>query len=97
MNKDDDSAENFLDREDVQEVVLSVCGILFDFGFREIHIGGLMRLVGVDEEKAREHDDEVMILDQEFEDTYLAYVESLDRSEDSDTVDIKRPPHVTLH
>lgn len=92
MDEDD---EDILSREDIQEIVLAVCGVLFDFGIKEIHIGGLMRVVGVEEEKAQQHDNERMILDQEFEDTYSAYVESLDAQEH--TVDIKRPPGTTLH
>lgn len=92
MDEDD---EDILSREDIQEIVLAVCGVLFDFGIKEIHIGGLMRVVGVEEEKAQQHDNERMVLDQEFEDTYSAYVESLDAQEH--TVDIKRPPGTTLH
>lgn len=92
MDEDD---EDILSREDIQEIVLAVCGVLFDFGIKEIHIGGLMRVVGVEEEKAQQHDNERMILDQEFEDTYSAYVASLDAQEH--TIDIKIPPGTTLH
>lgn len=87
---------NPLDEEDVREIVLAVCGVLFDFGINEIHIGGLMRLIGVEEHKAQQHDNEVMVLDEEFEDTYSAYVDSLD-DRSTDTVDIKIPPGTTLH
>jgi hypothetical protein len=40
--------------------------ILYEHGFTEIHVGGLMRLFGVDNQRASEHDDEVVVLDQQF-------------------------------
>ena len=86
---------NPLDEEDVREIVLAVCGVMFDFGIKEIHIGGLMRLIGVEEEKAQAHDNEIMVLDEEFEEVYSAYVDTLD--EETDTVNIERPPNATLH
>ena len=92
----DDHEEDLLDKEEVREIVLAVCGVLFDFGIKEIHIGGLMRLIGVEEERAQQHDNEVMILDEEFEETYTEYVDSLDTRQDV-TVDIKVPPGTTIH
>ena len=42
--------------------MVNICLVLVDFGVTEVHVGGLMRLVGIDEELAAEHDDELMII-----------------------------------
>ena len=58
--------------------------VLYDQGITEIHTGGLMRILGVSEEVAREYDDERVILDDDF----VKYVEE---------VNTPRPKDQTLH
>jgi hypothetical protein len=53
---------DILNEESVKDLVVNICLILADFGITEVHVGGLMRLVGIDEDLASEHDDELMII-----------------------------------
>jgi hypothetical protein len=53
---------DILNEEAVKDLVVNICLVLVDFGVTEVHVGGLMRLVGIDEELAAEHDDELMII-----------------------------------
>ena len=39
---------------------------LYDYGLEEIHMGGLMRLLGVEDQVAQKYDDEIVLLDDEF-------------------------------
>jgi hypothetical protein len=66
-----------LDHLDVDQAIrmtiLNLCVVLYDCGIKEIHVGAIMRLLGVSNELAQTHDDERMILDEEF----VKYVEQL--------------------
>ncbi len=53
---------DILNEEAIKDLVVNICLVLADFGITEVHVGGLMRLVGIDEELAAEHDDELMII-----------------------------------
>ena len=53
---------DILNEEAVKDLVVNICLVLADFGVTEVHVGGLMRLVGIDEKLAAEHDDELMII-----------------------------------
>jgi hypothetical protein len=53
--------------------------ILYDYGIEEIHMGGLMRILGVKNSVAKKHDNELVVLDKEF----AKYVKELTRSVDS--------------
>ena len=47
--------------------------VLYDYGITEIHTGGLMRILGVNNEIAQEYDTERVILD----DNFVKYVEEI--------------------
>jgi EAL domain-containing protein (putative c-di-GMP-specific phosphodiesterase class I) len=47
--------------------------VLYEQGITEVHTGGLMRILGVSNEAAQQHDDERLVLDQEF----VKYVEQI--------------------
>jgi len=53
---------DILNEESVKDLVVNICLVLADLGITEVHVGGLMRLVGIDEELACEHDDELMVI-----------------------------------
>jgi hypothetical protein len=59
-----------LDNLDIDQAVrlaiLNLCVILHDCGITEVHVGGIMRILGVPDNLAQEHDDERIILDNEF-------------------------------
>jgi hypothetical protein len=54
--------------------------VLYHHGVREVHVGGMMRIMGVDPDRAAEHDAELIILDPKF----AKYVESITEPRSSD-------------
>lgn len=57
----------------IRMAVLNLMMVLYDCGITEIHIGGVMRILGVSNEKASQHDDERLVLDEDF----VKYVEQI--------------------
>jgi len=51
----------------VQDFILDVCEVMYRRGYDSAPIGAIMRLVGVPESAARQHDDEHFMLDLEFQ------------------------------
>lgn len=71
--------------EDAIRLVLYKAMIaLYREGFTEIHIGGMMRLLGIPNDRAAKHDNEMVVLDEDF----VKYVEQIQEP---------RPPGQTLH
>lgn len=52
--------------ESIQKLIVDLCSVLYRHGYRQVQIGGIMRLIGVAEEHAKKHDDECIVLDDEF-------------------------------
>lgn len=77
---------DILNEEAVKDLVVNICLVLADFGITEVHVGGLMRLVGIDEELAAEHDDELMIITDIHE-----------KVQTQKELQEVRPPGTTLH
>ena len=46
--------------------ILNLCVVLHECGITEVHVGGIMRILGVPDNLAQEHDDERVFLDGEF-------------------------------
>jgi hypothetical protein len=59
----------------VRLAILNLCVILHDCGITEVHVGGIMRILGVPDDLAQEHDDERIILDNEF----VKYVDQINQ------------------
>ena len=53
--------------------ILNLMVVLYDCGITEVHIGGVMRIMGVADDKAQQHDNERLVLDEEF----VKYVEQI--------------------
>lgn len=68
----------------IRIALMNLMVILYDCGIKEIHIGGVMRIIGVSNETASLHDDERVILDDDF----VKYVEQVNEP---------RPTDQTLH
>lgn len=51
----------------VRQLMLEVMAVLYSNGRNELHVGALMRLLGVDEETALKHDDERINIDDSLE------------------------------
>jgi hypothetical protein len=52
--------------EFVRTVMLEVMEVLYANGQRQLHVGAMMRLIGVDEERAAMHDDDRIDIDESF-------------------------------
>jgi hypothetical protein len=46
--------------------MLEVMAVLYVNGQRQLHVGAMMRLIGVDEERAAEHDSARIDIDESF-------------------------------
>jgi len=53
--------------------ILNLMVVLYDCGITEVHIGGVMRVLGVSDSMAEKHDNERLVLDEEF----VKYVEQI--------------------
>ena len=52
--------------ERIKTVMLDVMAVLYDNGIKHVHMGAMMRLLGVPDAKAAEHDNEMLELDEKF-------------------------------
>lgn len=53
--------------QELQDLIIDICEVLWSRGYKEASVGGIMRLVGIDPKRAKQHDDEFMVLNQEFQ------------------------------
>ena len=54
--------------EYIKTTMLEVMAVLYSNGQRELHVGAMMRLLGIDEDTAILHDDERINIDESFAD-----------------------------
>lgn len=66
--------------QEVRVLMYELMMVLYQHGIREVHVGGMMRLMGIDNDRAAEHDDEMVILDRKF----AKYVEQITEPRSSD-------------
>jgi hypothetical protein len=64
----------------IRLTLLNLMVVLYDCGINEIHLGGIMRILGVPNEKAQAHDDELLVLDENF----VKYVEQINEPRPAD-------------
>ena len=83
-----ESWDEILLEQEFRKLVTSICAVLYHHGITEIHVGGLMRVVGIDEDSASQHDDEIMVLGPEFES---------EMHEMGETIDLEIPSGTTIH
>lgn len=50
----------------LQDLIVDICAVMYDRGYRTVPVGAIMRLIGVSEDKAVQHDQEIFHLDDEF-------------------------------
>lgn len=65
---------------EVRVLMYELMMVLYHHGITEVHVGGMMRIMGVNPDRAAEHDDEIVILDDKF----AKYVESITEPRSSD-------------
>jgi hypothetical protein len=68
----------------IRMAILNLCVVLHDCGITEIHVGGIMRILGVADDTAQTHDQERIVLDENF----VKYV---------DAINERRPADQPLH
>ena len=51
----------------VQDLLIDICAVMHSHGYEMVSIGAIMRLIGVGEDRARQHDQEYFALDTQFE------------------------------
>ena len=52
--------------QSIRMAILNLCVVLYDCGITEIHVGGIMRILGVSDDTAQAHDLERIVLDENF-------------------------------
>ena len=62
--------------------ILNLMVVLYDCGITEVHIGGVMRILGVSDSMAQKHDNERLVLDEEF----VKYVEQINTPRPADQI-----------
>ena len=72
--------DDFELEQEVRVLMYELMMVLYGHGITEVHVGGLMRLMGVDPDRAAEHDDEMVILDDKF----AKYVDEISEPRSSD-------------
>ena len=50
----------------VRNLITDIKVVMYENGIREVNIGGMMRMLGIDNETAAAHDGEVVVLTDEF-------------------------------
>jgi hypothetical protein len=76
--------ENLEVDQAIRLAILNLMVVLYDCGITEVHVGGIMRVMGVPDDRAATHDLERVILDEDF----VKYVEQISNP---------RPTDQTLH
>ena len=51
----------------VRDLIMDICEAMLRRGYDVVNVGAMMRLVGVSDERARQHDEEFFALDAEFQ------------------------------
>jgi hypothetical protein len=66
----------------IRNTILNLMLVLYNFGVNEIHVGGIMRVLGIPDDVAQAHDLERLVLDQDF----VKYVEQISEVRPDDQV-----------
>lgn len=82
--------------ENVQDLIVDLCKTLYQHGYREVPLGAIMRLIGVDEAVATEHDNEFFRLDGEFEEL-IQEDEQFEKEIQEEMSNIVPPPGTVFH
>lgn len=50
----------------VKEAIYGLLLNLYDYGMEEVHLGGMLRILGVANDIAKKYDEDIVILDEDF-------------------------------
>lgn len=90
-----DEISKIIEENDIASVVIDVCATLYHNGIDYVHVGGLMRLLGVSDEQATQHDDVYFQLDNDFAQK-LAEMDAIDEAFEAEVAKEDEPPP-TIH
>jgi hypothetical protein len=68
----------------IRMALLNLIMVLYECGIEKIHLGGIMRILGITNEVASQYDNEQVVVDEDF----VKYVEQINKP---------RPTDQTLH
>jgi hypothetical protein len=68
--------------QSIRVAILNLMVVLYDCGIEEIHLGGIMRILGVGNDRAQKHDDEWLVIDENF----IKYVEQINEPRPADQI-----------
>ena len=89
-----DDISKLIEDNGIADVVIDVCATLYHNGIDYVHVGGLMRLLGVSSEEAEQHDEVYFQLDQDFAQK-IADLNALDEAFEEEVAKEETPP--TIH
>ena len=90
-----DEISKLIDENDIADVVIDVCATLYHNGIDYVHVGGLMRLLGISDEEATQHDDMYFQLDDDFAQK-VAGIDAVDEAYETElAIEDEAPP--TIH
>lgn len=78
----------------IHDLILEICTVLYNHGYQRVPMGAMMRLIGVDDQHAQNHDGQYFDLDEDFE---RVLEEKNSKQEKFTLMDDTVPPGVTLH
>ena len=53
--------------QNLHDLILELCHVMHNHGYESLNVGAMMRLIGVGEERASQHDEEWIDLAEHFE------------------------------
>ena len=68
-----------IEANEIADIVIDVCATLYSNGIEYVHVGALMRLLGVSDEESAKHDTVYFQLDEHFAQK-VAELDSLDEA-----------------
>lgn len=84
MHDQEDAADDL-----IKDVMLEIMAVLYDHGINEVSVGALMRVLGVETQHARKHDNDYLIIQDSITEFLSTTKDSLE--------DLTIPPNTTIH
>jgi len=82
-----------IEANDIADIVIDVCATLYSNGIEYVHVGALMRLLGVSDEESAQHDTVYFQLDEHF----AQKVAELDSLDEAYEMAIQEEDNPTIH
>ena len=91
-----DEISKLIEDNGIADVVIDVCATLYHNGIDYVHVGGLMRLLGVSDEQAQEHDTMYFQLDEHFAEK-VAELDALNEAYEAEIAEEENSTPPTIH